>query len=83
MNNLNVALHVEPSNADVEAKASWCRQQRAKTPPEPTLPSTIGDEKKFNPFMRVVEAPVQQHAGKNDAVETMAAIRAEKDNFKG
>lgn len=33
--------------------------------------------------MRVTEAPVQKHAGKTDPIETMRAIRAEKDNYKG
>lgn len=53
-----------------------------RDPPEPTVPSTIGEEKQLNPFMRVTEAPVQAHAGCGDPVGAMAAIRAEKDNFK-
>lgn len=47
------------------------------------IPSTIGEEKLINPFMRVTQATVQQHAGKiGDEVATMAAIRKEKDSFK-
>lgn len=46
------------------------------------VPSTIGEEKKINPFMRVNTPTVQQHAGKSDEISTMAAIRKEKDNFK-
>jgi hypothetical protein len=41
-----------------------------------------GEEKLINPFMRVHESAVQQHAGQNEAVATMGFIRREKDNFK-
>lgn len=46
------------------------------------IPSTIGDEKRINPFMRVNQASVQRYAGKSDEISTMAQIRKEKDNFK-
>lgn len=47
------------------------------------VPSTISEEKLYNPFMRVTEPSVMKHANKNDAIETMRAIRLEKDNFRG
>lgn len=47
------------------------------------MPSTISEEKLYNPFMRVTEPSVMKHANKNDAIETMRAIRLEKDNFRG
>lgn len=46
------------------------------------VPSTIGEEKLYNPFMRVTELAVQNHTGKNDPIDTMKAIRLEKDTFK-
>ncbi|XP_063170814.1 hydroxyacylglutathione hydrolase, mitochondrial isoform X2 [Candoia aspera] len=49
---------------------------------EATIPSTIGEEFTYNPFMRVREATVQHHARETDPVRTMGAIRKEKDNFK-
>ncbi|XP_065780093.1 hydroxyacylglutathione hydrolase, mitochondrial isoform X2 [Muntiacus reevesi] len=49
---------------------------------EPTVPSTIAEEFTYNPFMRVREKTVQQHAGETDPVTTMRAIRKEKDQFK-
>ncbi|XP_018610041.1 hydroxyacylglutathione hydrolase, mitochondrial-like isoform X2 [Scleropages formosus] len=49
---------------------------------EPTIPSTIADEFTYNPFMRVREKSVQDHAGKSDPIETMGIIRKEKDNFR-
>ena len=71
---------------------------RNASPPQPTVPSTIAEELLINPFMRVRchklsrlliniftqvdQSPVQSHAGQTDPVETMRALRAEKDNFK-
>lgn len=46
------------------------------------IPSTIGEEKLINPFMRVLQESVQRHAGTSDGIATMAAIRKEKDSFK-
>jgi hydroxyacylglutathione hydrolase len=62
--NLAFAAHVEPENDDVRAKLEWARNVRAgaaadwhaATPEEMTIPSTIGDEKKTNPFMRAADA---------------------------
>ena len=84
VNNLKYALHVEPDNDAVMAKLAECKKLRAKSPPEATIPSTIGDEKSYNPFMRVEEAAVQEHTKTEggDAVAAMAALRKEKDGFK-
>nr|CAD7397532.1 unnamed protein product [Timema cristinae] len=79
--NLKFAQHVEPNNQDIKDKMSWAQMKRAKT--EPTVPSTIGQEKKINPFVRVLEPQVQNHAGQSDPIATMGFIRREKDNFKG
>lgn len=45
------------------------------------MPCT-GEEKQINPFMRVNESPVQKHAGTSEGIETMTAVRREKDNWK-
>nr|CAD7571698.1 unnamed protein product [Timema californicum] len=79
--NLKFAQHVEPNNQDIKDKMSWAQMKRSKT--EPTVPSTIGQEKKINPFVRVLEPQVQNHAGQSDPIATMGFIRREKDNFKG
>ncbi|XP_059471987.1 hydroxyacylglutathione hydrolase, mitochondrial isoform X2 [Neocloeon triangulifer] len=78
--NLKFAAHVEPHNDDIKNKIAWAAATRGRN--EPTVPSTIGEEKKINPFMRVTEDSVQQHAGQADPISTMGAIRQEKDNFK-
>merc|ERR1712004_391013 len=66
----------------IQDKIAWCRKQRSLSPALPTVPSTIDEEKMINPFMRVGEGSVQAHTGTTDPVETMAALRGEKDNFK-
>jgi len=82
LQNLPFGAHVEPDNQHIKDKIEWCRTQRGASPPLPTVPSTIAEEWLINPFMRVGESPVQAHVGETDPVETMRAVRAEKDNFK-
>lgn len=49
----------------------------------PTVPSTIGEEKCYNPFMRVYETTIQQLFQKEGrSIETMAMLREKKNNFK-
>lgn len=67
--NARFALTVEPDNAALREKAAWVSATRAAG--RPTLPSTLGEEKQVNPFLR---------AG---SVERLAEIRAGKDNFRG
>lgn len=81
LQNLAFAKHVEPKNQDVINRIEWATEKRGLS--VPTIPSTIGLEKKINPFMRVNEDPVQKHAGTQGGIATMAAIRKEKDTFKG
>jgi len=84
LQNLAYGEHVEPANQLIKDKIEWCRSKRESSPAEPTVPSTIAEEKLINPFMRVEEASVQAHAKTTGAngIETMRALRAEKDNFK-
>ncbi|KAK4318225.1 hypothetical protein Pmani_010762 [Petrolisthes manimaculis] len=80
LQNLKFGAHIEPANTDIQAKTQEIKDRREEG--QPSVPSTIGEEKKINPFMRVCEASVQQHTGTSEAVETMAAVRTEKDNWK-
>ncbi len=75
--NLQFAAHVEPDNRAVQEKLERVRAIRANaaadwhdaTPAEMTIPSTIGEEKATNPFMR---SPDSDELGRR---------RALKDNF--
>lgn len=80
VNNLKYALHVEPLNETILAKMKEAGRKRETN--EPTVPSTISEEKKHNPFMRVNEPSVQRHASTSDPISTMAFLRREKDHFK-
>jgi hydroxyacylglutathione hydrolase len=81
LGNLKFGNHVEPDNKDILAKIEWTKAQRDQN--LPSVPSTIGEEKLINPFMRVTTEPVQKFAGAiGNPIETMAHIRRVKDSFK-
>lgn len=83
--NLRFALAVEPSNANISARVQ--RENVKRERDVPTLPSTIGEELRTNPFLRTavptVRAAAQRHAGRvlDDDVDVFAALRAWKDAF--
>ncbi|CAO1391413.1 unnamed protein product [Diamesa tonsa] len=80
LQNLKYGNHIEPDNATISAKIEWSKMKRESN--EPTVPSTIAEEKLINPFMRVHEASVQQFAKFSDPIACMTAIRKIKDTFK-
>lgn len=55
--NLAFALTVEPKNEALLKKMEWVQHQRKEK--KATVPSTIGDELEFNPFMRVDKEALQ------------------------
>jgi hydroxyacylglutathione hydrolase len=83
-NNLRFASAVEPDNTDVRDKLTWAEATRERG--EPTLPSTIGEEKRTNPFLRWDQPAVRAAAREwgapgEDPVAVFAAIRRWKDQF--
>jgi hydroxyacylglutathione hydrolase len=82
LQNLAFGAHVEPDNQQIKNWISFCKEKRGVSPAEPTVPSTIKDEKQINPFMRVNEESVQLHTKTSGGIETMRALRTEKDSFK-
>jgi hydroxyacylglutathione hydrolase len=79
--NLEFALTVDPKNEVLVKKMTWVQQQRKDK--KATVPSTIGDELEFNPFMRVDKESLQAATGKESPIDVMAALRHMNDNFKG
>lgn len=77
--NLEFAAHVEPTNEAIAHKLAWARAQLAAG--RPTVPSTLGEERATNPFLRVCEASIQAAMGSRDPVETMARLREAKNAF--
>lgn len=77
--NLKFARFIDKQNPEILKKMSWADEQRQRG--LPTVPSTIGEEKIYNPFMRVMMGEIQSHAGTSSPVTTMQYIRREKDGF--
>jgi hydroxyacylglutathione hydrolase len=84
MANIRFAEMVEPGNAALAERKS--REAAKRERGEPTLPSTIADERATNPFLRCgqpeVIASVERHAGRKltDPVEIFAELRTWKNN---
>lgn len=68
-------MSIEPQNEAVLTKWSWCQDKVI------TVPSTIAQEKLYNPFLRVNEQSIQLITGKSDPVEALAVLRELKDKF--
>ncbi|WP_415894249.1 hydroxyacylglutathione hydrolase [Neptuniibacter sp. PT8_73] len=83
--NLAFAEAVEPDNADVKDAINQCTSLRNSD--RPTLPSSIAQEKRINPFMRsdqtsVISAAKQfTHQTELDQEAVFAAIREWKNQF--
>jgi hydroxyacylglutathione hydrolase len=86
LSNLKFAQAIEPDNGDLAAYTRHCQQQRALN--FPTLPSSIGLEKRINPFLRTAQAAVVRSARAHepattaDPVSVFATLRTWKNNFK-
>jgi hydroxyacylglutathione hydrolase len=85
--NLRFAAAVEPDNPDIRAQRERARALRAQN--QPTLPSTIGLEKRINPFLRT-GSPVARRAAETrrgqaleSDTEIFATLRRWKDDFRG
>lgn len=83
--NLDFALTVEPSNAELVHYYNQVQNKRAQN--IATIPSSILLEKKINPFLRCQQESIQESAAEysgekvNTKLATFTAIRAWKDNF--
>jgi len=80
LQNLAYSVFVQPDNEDAKLKLKAIGERRERG--EPSVPSTMAEEKSYNPFMRVEEASLQQRYGTSGGVATMKAVRLEKDNWK-
>ncbi len=85
--NLRFACQVEPGNEDLQRRLASAEARRAED--QPTVPSTIGEELRTNPFLRCdvpeVRAAAEAHAGTQlgSEAEVFAAVRAWKDGWRG
>jgi hydroxyacylglutathione hydrolase len=84
LSNLKFARAIEPGNKELLSYTERCTSLRARS--LPTLPSTIGQEKSINPFLRVNTSEVIRSAqSKNPKAQTPAQIfgvlRSWKNDF--
>jgi len=83
--NIKFARAVDPGNRELAAREQRATKLRAAG--RPTLPSTLGEERATNPFLRCAEPVVVDSANKYlgarlaDPVRVFAAIREWKNRF--
>lgn len=85
LSNLQFAAHVEPENTDITDYNEHIRSLREQS--IPSLPSSIGTEKRINPFLRceipsIIHSVNQKFAANStEPHQTFALLRQWKDNF--
>jgi hydroxyacylglutathione hydrolase len=83
--NLAFALTLEPGNQTLAAKHQWAEQMRREG--KWTIPSTIGEEKQFNPFLRTQSPEIRANVTRiapevgDDNIRIFAKIRELKDHY--
>ncbi|QRM53369.1 hydroxyacylglutathione hydrolase [Sinorhizobium sp. BG8] len=81
LSNARFAVTVDPENAELAQRAAEIEKLRAAG--RPTAPTTIGLEKRTNPFLRAADPAIRKHLGIETAsdAEVFGEIRARKDRF--
>jgi hydroxyacylglutathione hydrolase len=79
--NARFALSVDPDNPALKARAAEVDRQRAAG--QPTVPTTLGQERAANPFLRARDPAIRKRLGMTDAsdAEVFAELRRRKDRF--
>ncbi|CAL8467039.1 g6575 [Coccomyxa elongata] len=78
--NLKFAAAADKDNKAVLDKLEWAKAQREKG--LPTIPSTIEEELRTNPFLRISQPQIIEYTGgSSDPVRVLAALRQKKDRF--
>jgi hydroxyacylglutathione hydrolase len=84
LSNLKFALEVEPDNLQLAAYQRHCQTLRAQG--LPTLPSTMGQERQINPFLRSTQPTLMASARRFDATSVdqngvFATLRLWKNQY--
>jgi hydroxyacylglutathione hydrolase len=79
--NARFALTIDPDNPALKKRAAEVEQLRAAG--RPTVPSTLGEERDANPFLRPHDPAIRRRLGLERAsdAEVFAEIRKRKDRF--
>ncbi|RUS91802.1 hypothetical protein EGW08_000373 [Elysia chlorotica] len=91
VDNLEFANHIDPDNEKVKVKLEWAKDKRENN--LCTCPSTIEEEKSYNPFMRTAEESILRSLGivedgefqqpSNEIrAKALMELRERKDQFK-
>lgn len=81
VSNLLFATHLEPGNREVRTALDRARALRAAG--LPTVPGSLADERRTNPFLRCASAGIRKAVSvEGDDVAVLAAVRAAKDVFR-
>jgi len=78
--NAKFALHVDPNNAALKARAEDVARLRAEK--KPTVPMKLALEKETNPFLRAPQLKAALGMAAKADAEAFAEIRKMKDNFR-
>lgn len=79
LKNLQFAMTVDGQNPDLQSRFAEVKAARSRN--EATVPSTIGVEKRTNPFMGWDRANLQEAVKSKEPVQTFARLRGMKDRF--
>jgi len=81
LKNTEFALTLEPNNSVLQAH--YQEVQALRTRGQPTVPSTLAEEKACNPFLRPESKEIRSTLGlaKATLVDVFAAVRERKDHF--
>jgi hydroxyacylglutathione hydrolase len=81
LSNGKFALTMEPGNAELQARMKDVEATRAKG--APTIPTTLGLEKRTNPFLRAASPEIRKILDMEKAsdAEVFGEMRRRKDNF--
>jgi hydroxyacylglutathione hydrolase len=79
LSNLKFAVTVDPDNQELQHRLIDVTAARNNL--IPTVPTTLGIEKRTNPFLRWDIAALQTSVDSTDPIETFARIRGRKDQF--
>jgi hydroxyacylglutathione hydrolase len=80
--NARFAVAIDPGNAALRRREAAVAALRARG--EPTIPSTMGEERAANPFLRADDPALAAAVGRAGAppAEVFGEIRRRKDNFR-
>jgi len=86
LSNLAFAKRVEPDNSAIVEYCQWVQTQRDQA--KPSLPTNLALERRVNPFLRANSTTIVQQVSEymqqpiGAGLETLAGLRAWKDNFR-